>query len=90
MTNRSDVYAAIDTERDYQDKMMGNAARSDVDDNRDQGSLILLAEHYMQKLREAHAGPNSLGSENVTGTARKVSALLVKLMEQYGAPKRIV
>lgn len=90
MANRKEVYIAIDTERDYQDKMQGNSARTNVDDNRDQGSLILLAEHYMQKLREAHAGPNSLGSEIVTGNARKVAALLVMLMERFGAPKRVV
>lgn len=88
MTTRSEVYAAIDSERDYQDKMAGNSARDKVDDNRDQGSLILLAEHYMQKLREAHAGPNSLGSVEVTSVARKVAALLVMLMERNGAPLR--
>lgn len=88
MSERKEVYAAIDSERDYQDRMAGNSARFNIDDNRDQGSLILLMEHYMQKLREAHAGPNSLGSYTVTDQARKVTALGVMLMERQGVQKR--
>ena len=88
MATRREVYDAIDSERTYQDEKLGNSARAHVDDNRDQGSLILLAEHYMQKLREAHAAPNSLGSTEVTSTARKIAALLVMLMERNGVTKR--
>lgn len=88
MPTRTEVYAAIDSEREYQDKMAGNSSRDKIDDNRDQGSLILLMEHYADELRKAHAGPNSLGSETVTTQARKVVALGVMLMERYGAPVR--
>ncbi len=85
---REAVYKAIDSEREYQDAMGGNSARSTLDDNRDQGSLVALLQHYQNKLIAAHAAPNSLGSEEVTGTARKIAALSVLLMERYGAPLR--
>lgn len=86
---RQQVYIAIDTERDFQDRMAGNSARANVEDNRDQGSLILLADVYLNRLKEAHAEPNSLGSEKVSAAARKVAALLVMLMERQGAPHRV-
>lgn len=86
--NRHEVYAAIDSERAYQDKMAGNSARANVNDNRDQGSLILLMEHYLGKVREAHAGPNSLGSAAVSDQVRKVTALGVMLMERIGVNPR--
>lgn len=86
--DRRDVYAAIDSERDFQDRMAGNSARANVEDNRDQGSLILLMEHYLNKAREAHAGPNSFNSRAVTAQVRKVTALGVMLMERIGVDQR--
>lgn len=88
MATRKEVYEAIDGERDYQDAMAGNSARAKIEDNRDQGSLILLMEHYLNKVRTAHAGPNSLGNPAVFTEIRKVVALGVMAMEKYGAPKR--
>lgn len=88
MASRQEVYTAIDSERDYQDKMAGNSAREHIDDNRDQGSLITLMDYYLSKVKEAHAGPQSLGSPTVTSAVRKVVALGVMLMERNGAPLR--
>ena len=42
LATRAAVYAAIDTERDYQDAMAGNSARETLDTNRDLGSMITL------------------------------------------------
>ncbi len=88
-TTKEAVFAAIRSERDYQDQMQGNSARSSIDENRDQGSLVALLQHYQTKLVAAHAGPNSVGSDEVTATARKIAALSVLLMERYGAPLRV-
>lgn len=87
--SRNEVYQAIDTERDYQDRMAGNSARGNIEDNRDQGSLLLLMDHYLGLAKQAHAGPNSLGSSKVSDQARKAVALGVMLMERIGVSKRV-
>lgn len=88
MATRQEVYAAIDTEREYQDARRGNSARDDVEDNRDLGSLITLIDVYLDKAKVAFSGPHPRGRENTVEILRKVVGLGVLAMERYGAPKR--
>lgn len=87
MHDRKTVYAAIDSERDYQDSQSGNARRHPEDP-----PTMTVAEHilYMEKClhdaREACYHPD--GVVNALCHIRKVTALGVRAMESYGAPFR--
>ena len=89
MKTRNEVYAAIDSERNYQDARRGNSARTDLDDNRDLGSMILLIEEYLGKTRTAFSGPHPAGKAAAVEQLRKVAALAVLAMEYHGAPLRV-
>ena len=88
MVPRDAVYRALDSERDYQDAKRGNSARTDLDDNRDLGSMILLTEEYLAKARTAFSGPHPAGQMAAVEQLRKVGALVVLTMEYHGAPLR--
>ena len=88
MATRQDVYDAIDTERDYQDARKGNAARGQVSDNRELGSLILFMDTYVGKAKAAFSGPHPAGFEAALHEVRKVAGLATLAMELHGAPKR--
>lgn len=89
MFTRDSVYAAIDGERDYQDARRGNSARSDIDDNRDLGSMLLLIDVYLGKAKLAFAGPHPAGADDALHMLRKATALGVLAMEYHGAPPRV-
>lgn len=86
MNSRRDVYAAIDSERDYQDMRK----------TRDQGQefhsteeFLLYMEHYMHLARETASttwGPTA--KAKTLEIIRKVTALGVACMEVNGAPQR--
>lgn len=87
-TSRSEVYAAIDGERAYQDARRGNSARANVDDNRDLGSMLTLIDVYVGKAKDGFSGPSPAGRETALHQLRKVAALAVLAMEYHGAPTR--
>jgi hypothetical protein len=89
LVTRDEVYAAVDTERDYQDAMRGNAARAKVSDNRDLGSLILFMDTYVGKAKAAFSGAHPAGREASLHEIRKVAALAVLAMELNTAPPRV-
>lgn len=88
MTTRKEVYAALDSERDYQEMRK-------VRDNGTHGHSIEEFLLYMQvylndtfnvaaKTWGPEAGPKTLEQ------LRKVTALGVACMEQHGAPRRSI
>jgi len=81
---RDEVYAAIDTERAYQDDKWGEAV-----DPRPLsiGEDILLIEEYVLKARQAWSTehrPEVGALEQI----RKIAGIAVRCMENHGAPKR--
>jgi hypothetical protein len=81
------AYAAIDSERDYQDAGLGNAARHEgAPPHLLPGEVILCMEKCLSDAREAWYRPD--GATNALPFLRKVSALGVQAMERYGAPLR--
>lgn len=87
-TSRADVYAAVDSERDYQDAGRGNAKRHDnAKPEMTPGEYILCMEKCLSDAREAWYHPD--GGANCLPFIRKVTALGVSAMELYGAPLRI-
>jgi hypothetical protein len=86
MTSRADVYAAIDSERDYQDMRV----------KRDQGAgfhsteeFLLYMDDYLTEAK--HVASRTWGPDAkfaILEVVRKVVALGVVMMEQHGAPQR--
>lgn len=86
MASRSEVFAALNSERAYQDMRK----------KRDQGQtfhsaeeFILYMEHYLHLAREVASttwGPEA--KPKTMEVVRKVTALGVAAMEQHGAPQR--
>lgn len=87
---REVAYDAIDGEREYQDARLGNSRREGTDDNRDLGSLILLMDAYLHKVKTAYAGPHPEGKFAALDQIRKVTALGILAMEKHGAMMRIL
>lgn len=80
MIPRSEAYAAIDTERSYQDVKWGPL----FDDNEwSVGDWLIFIERYVDEAK------NSIGNDNAAlDSVRKVAGLAVACMEHHGAPKR--
>lgn len=88
LTDRNEIYKAINREREYQDARKGNSARETDDQNRDLGSLILFMETYVEKARLAFSAPMPAAKEAALHEIRKVAALAVLAMEYHGAYER--
>lgn len=77
---RAEVYAAIDTERDYQDTMP--APRKGPGN---MGDFILMSEQILQDARDVWYHGTA---EEAAEYMRKLAAVGVAAMEKYGAPVR--
>lgn len=78
--DRKAVYAAIDTERDYQRKKWGEPSHSI-----DEFALYII--EYTAKLQRI-AGTTNYEATKLDAV-RKVAALAVACLEQHGAPPRV-
>lgn len=91
MTNRTEVYTAIDTERAYQNKRW-NRTDSDRNAGHNPHSVaewLTYMRYYIDKGLEAVTITNDPEAETAgLEFARKVAALGVVCMEQHGAPLR--
>jgi len=84
---RQEAYAAIDSERDYQDAMTADPSRQDMIENLSAGDIILAMENCLSEARATWY----LGSVSHYAAAhaiRKVAALGVRFMEVHGSPPR--
>jgi len=88
MATRSEVYQAVDSERDYQDAQQGNAKRHEGQPAMTPGEFILCMEKCLDDARNEWYKPD--GGKGCLDFVRKVSALGVQCMELHGAPKRNV
>lgn len=86
---RTEVYEAIDSERDYQDKMgeKHSWGKGEGASNHTTAEFILLAEEYLARARKAYAQYADF-NEDALENVRKVAGILVNCMEKNGAPKR--
>jgi hypothetical protein len=86
ITSRYHVYEAVDSERNYQDKMWSENAPADPR-ALSIGEDILLIEEYCAKARLAWSKemrPELTALEEI----RKIAGIAVRCMENHGAPKR--
>ena len=87
MTPREDVYAAIDTERDYQDAKWPQDGRPEAPNPLSVGEFLLLIEEYAAKARTEWANEKK-PEERTLREIRKIAGIAVNCMEQHGAPHR--
>ncbi len=85
MPNRTTVFDALNSERNYQDTKHGNgSAGSSL--NRTVDEFALYIEEYAAQLR--HLATTSVDMWEKLNAVRKVGALAVACMEAHGAPYR--
>lgn len=83
MPTRQEVYAAVDSERDYQEALPPN--RTDGFDHT-VGDYVTMLQYYQAEL--ARAWTLNAGDDAALEVMRKVAGIAVHCMEDHGAPKR--
>lgn len=83
---RIDAFEAINTERDYQDKIW-QAAGNTGPNPLTIGEFILLLSTYVDDAADQFR-KESKPEMNALNTIRKIAGIAVNCMEQHGAPKR--
>lgn len=86
---RSEVYAAIDSERAYQDARWGtteSSGKSGVGGARTLDEFVLYIDGYTRDL--VQVASHELDPAAKLAFVRKVAGLCVACMEQHGAPLR--
>jgi hypothetical protein len=78
------AYLAIDSERDYQDKVWGT---QDESNPLTIGEFVLLLEDYVHEARVVWAGEPKPETQTLE-FIRKVAGIAVNCMEQHGQPHR--
>lgn len=89
MANRSDVYAAIDSERDYQSRLQRNGQATQISQGKGRHwamDLVTIDEIIQHIKTYAY---NNAGDPPMD-YFRKLAAVAVHTMETYGAPKRVI
>jgi hypothetical protein len=76
---REQVYDAIDTERDYQDKKWAGHSH-------EVGAYLTMLRTYVARAEEAWT--SNSGDAPALEVVRKITAIGVHCMEQHGAPHR--
>ena len=79
--NRSDVYLAIDKEREYQDKKWG-----DLDKRNSLGDFLVYLRHRLENATYSYHGPGNEG--DCLKYIQQVAAVAVATLEKFGAPGR--
>lgn len=83
MKPRDFVYAAIDSERDYQDALSYERTDGSI---KSVGDYLTMLRHYLDEAN--HEWVMNPGDEPALHSIRKVAAIAVRCMEEHGAPNR--
>jgi hypothetical protein len=81
-TTRTEVFAAIDAERQYQDEQWGTLEQR----GKQVGAWITLMQHYMNQATKEWA--TNRGDEKALHEIRKIAGIAVACMEQHRVPER--
>lgn len=84
-TPRSEVYAVIDGERDYQENLPSNRSE-DAKRTRMVSEYLTMLDHYVRHAQDAWT--LRAGIEEPMKDMRKIAALAVRCMEEWGAIPR--
>ena len=84
---RISVYNAIDSERDYQEKMKSDTSRPDMIPDLHIGDTIAAIQYNLDSARIAWY-QGSVPHKEAMEFLRKIAGLVVQAGEEYGIPKR--
>ena len=84
---RAEVYAALDSEREYQDQIWPERDIPDQPNNLTIGEFLVLIGVYLRKAEEEWA-VEPKPELNTLEVVRKIGGIAVNCMEQHGAPHR--
>lgn len=85
MVERTEVYAAIDTERDYQDALARNVVNREGDPTFSPiTNLVIIQELCARMQKDFYDNPGHPDMNNM----RKIAGTAVRAMEAFGAPVR--
>ena len=84
---RTEVYRVIDTERDHQESLPSNRSE-DPKRTRMVAEYLTMLDYYVSHAQETWTMRS--GNELVLDDMRKIAALAVRCMEEWGAPERVV
>ena len=85
---RTEVYKAISSERDFQEKMIANPDRPDMIEDLHIGDTLTAIQYNLDEAREAWY-KGSVPHQNTMEYLRKVAGLIVQAGENYGIPFRV-
>jgi hypothetical protein len=85
---RSMVYAAIDSERNYQDQFVGKDPTrvGQIDPDHSVGEYLVMLSTYLRKAQDAWT--ENPGDSAALHQIRKIAGIAVHCMEDHGAPHR--
>jgi len=86
-TSRQEVYAAIDSEREYQDRIWRLQEDPSFANELTIGEFVLLVQAYVDKARITWVDEPKPETETLH-IMRKIAGIAVNCMEQHGAPHR--
>lgn len=90
MTTRKEVYAAIDSERRYQDHLKKDRTSNPTDGTRSidhtVGDFVTMMQQYQNNL--VAAWTNNPGDQKAMEVMRKIAGIAVNCMEQHGVSHR--
>jgi hypothetical protein len=85
MIKRTEVYEAIDTERDYQDSLARNVVNREGDPTFSPiTNLVIIQEICSRMQKDFYENPGHPDMANM----RKIAGTAVRAMEAFGAPRR--
>ena len=88
MPSRNEVYAAVDSEREYQEYVVEpSLADQGVNQHNVAGELVLM-KLYLDRATNLWAGRPT--NETALDCVRKIAGIAVRCMEHHGAPPRMV
>jgi len=84
---REEVFAAINSERDYQQQVWAGAD-GEIDNPLTPGEFLTLIRVYLRKAEEAWTVEDGMPEPNTVDIVRKIAGIAVNCMEQHGALTR--
>jgi hypothetical protein len=85
MINRNEVYAAIDSEREYQNNLARNVVNRESDPTFSPiTNLVIIQELCARMQKDFYENPGHPDMNNM----RKIAGTAVRAMEAFGAPRR--
>ena len=87
--SRNEVYAAVDSEREYQEYVVDPAiAENDPSGQHTLPAELVLMKVYLDRAMQLFASRPS--QETTLDCVRKIAGIAVRCMEKHGAPPRMV